>query len=314
LFTNRQASSGDYNREIGVDGRWGISDQTTIDAWFMKTDTPGLDGGDTAASVRFDWSSPLFEVRSSYFDIGENFNPEMGFVTRTGLRVVDPSFRWTPFFPDSKYFRSLGPHVNYRYTTDRSGELLSEYTHLDFDAFFKRGDKFSVAYNRLYELLDAPFEISEGIILPPGAYEWSETNLELMSDAGRPIDGSFNYTKGGFWSGDRTEIRVVAGWRPGPRVNVRLSWTRNDIDLPEGAFVTDLASLRVDFDFTTEMSLRSLVQYNSQSDRLLANVRFRYIYVPGSDLYVVYNETQLVEDSGLIDRAIIIKAIHLLRF
>ena len=63
-----------------------------------------------------------------------------------------------------------------------------------------------------------------------------------------------------------------------------------------------------------EMSLRSLVQYNSQSDRLLANVRFRYIYVPGSDLYVVYNETQLVEDSGLIDRAIIIKAIHLLRF
>ena len=314
LFTNRQASSGDYNREIGVDGRWGISDQTTIDAWFMKTDTPGLDGGDTAASVRFDWSSPLFEVRSSYFDIGENFNPEMGFVTRTGLRVVDPSFRWTPFFPDSKYFRSLGPHVNYRYTTDRSGELLSEYTHLDFDAFLKRGDKFSVAYNRLYELLDAPFEISEGIILPPGAYEWSETNLELMSDAGRPIDGSFNYTKGGFWSGDRTEIRVVAGWRPGPRVNVRLSWTRNDIDLPEGAFVTDLASLRVDFDFTTEMSLRSLVQYNSQSDRLLANVRFRYIYVPGSDLYVVYNETQLVEDSGLIDRAIIIKAIHLLRF
>ena len=314
LFTNRQASSGDYNREIGVDGRWGISDQTTIDAWFMKTDSPGLDGGDSAASVRFDWSSPLFEVRSSYFDIGENFNPEMGFVTRTGLRVVDPSFRWTPFFPDSKYFRSLAPHVNYRYTTDRSGELLSEYTHLDFDAFLKRGDKFSVAYNRRYELLDAPFEISEGIILPPGAYEWSETNLELMSDAGRPIDGSFNYTKGGFWSGDRTEIRVVAGWRPGPRVNVRLSWTRNDIDLPEGAFVTDLASLRVDFDFTTEMSLRSLVQYNSQSDRLLANVRFRYIYVPGSDLYVVYNETQLVEDSGLIDRAIIIKVIHLLRF
>ena len=314
LFTNRQASSGDYNREIGVDGRWGISDQTTIDAWFMKTDTPGLDGGDTAASVRFDWSSPLFEVRSSYFDIGENFNPEMGFVTRTGLRVVDPSLRWTPFFPDSKYFRSLAPHVNYRYTTDRSGELLSEYTHLDFDAFLKRGDKFSVAYNRRYELLDAAFEISEGIIIPPGVYEWSETNLELMSDAGRPIDGSFNYTKGGFWSGDRTEIRVVAGWRPGPRVNVRLSWTRNNIDLPEGAFITDLASLRVDFDFTTEMSLRSLVQYNSQSDRLLANVRFRYIYVPGSDLYVVYNETQLVEDSGLIDRAIIIKAIHLLRF
>ena len=132
--------------------------------------------------------------------------------------------------------------------------------------------------------------------------------------AGRPVDGSFNYTKGGFWSGDRTEIRVRAGWRPGPRVNLSLSWTRNDVDLPEGVFTTDLASLRTDFDFTTEMSLRSLIQYNSQSDRLLANARFRYIYVPGSDLYVVYNETQLVDGSGLIDRTILIKAIQLLRF
>ncbi len=314
LFTNRQANSSDYNRELGFDGRWGINEQTTIDAWFMKTETPELDGDDVAGSVRFDWSSPLFQARGSYLDIGENFNPEMGFVTRTGIRAVDPSFHWTPYFPDSKYLRNLGPHVNYRRTVAGEGELLSEFMHFDFDAFLEHGDKLSIAHDRRFELLEVPFEISEGVIIPPGAYEWSDNNLELQSDAGRPVDGSFNYTKGGFWSGDRAEIRVVAGWRPDPRIALRLSWTRNDIDLPEGAFTTDLASLRVDLDFTTEMSLRSLIQYNSQADRLLANIRFRYIYVPGSDLYIVYNETQLVEQSGLLDRTIVIKVIHLLRF
>ncbi len=171
-----------------------------------------------------------------------------------------------------------------------------------------------MAYNHRYELLELPFEISEGVIIPPGIYTWGETNLELQSDAQRPVDGSFNYTKGGFWSGDKTEIRVAAGWRPGPRVNLRLGWTRNDVVLPEGAFVTDLGSLRADYDFNTEMSIRSLFQYNSQRDQVLANVRFRYIYVPGSDLYVVYNERRVAERSDLIDRALIIKATHMFRF
>jgi len=314
LFTNRQASSDDYNREIGVDGRWGVNEQTTIDAWLMKTATPGLEGEDWAGSVRFDWSSPLWQVRGSYLDIGDNFNPEMGFVTRTGIRAVDPSLHWTPYFPDSRWVRNLSPHVNYRYTADQQNEKLSEYLHADFDMYLRYNDKVSVAHNRRYELLELPFEIYQGVIIPPGIYEWSETNLELQSDAGRPVDGSFNYTKGGFWSGDKTEYRVQAGWRPGPRVNLSLGWTRNDVVLPQGSFSTDLGNLRADFDFTTEMSIRSLFQYNSQSDQVLANVRFRYIYVPGSDLYVVYNERRVAERSDLIDRALIVKATYMFRF
>ena len=97
-------------------------------------------------------------------------------------------------------------------------------------------------------------------------------------------------------------------------MSFKLSWNHNEIDLPEGAFETDLASLRADLDFTTEMSMRSLIQYNSQQDIMLANIRLRYIYTPGSDLYLVYNETQVVEGSSLIDRAILFKATYLLRF
>ena len=314
LFTNRQGSSTDYNREIGVDGRWGINAETTADAWIMKTETPGLEGDDWAGQVRFDWSSPLWQVRGSYLDVGENFNPEMGFVNRVGIRVVDPSVHWTPYFPDSRYVRNLSPHLTFRYTTDHEGTQLSRYTHADWDMFLKHGDKLSIAYNHRYELLEEPFEISDGVLIPPGVYEWGETNLELQSDAGRPVDGSFNYTRGGFWSGDRNEVRLAAGWRPGARLNLRLAWSHNDIDLPEGTFTTDLGSLRIGFDFTTDMSLGGLIQYNSQSDQFFANIRFRYIYLPGSDLYVVYNESRVAEHSDLIDRAVIVKVTRLFRF
>ena len=314
LFTNRQANGDDYNRELGFDGRWGINAETTMDAWAMKTDTPGLDGDDWAGQVRFDWSSPLWQVRGSYMDIGENFNPEMGFVNRTGIRFADPTIFWTPFFPESRYLRNLSPHANFRYTADRDGEMLSRYVHLDWDAFLKRGDKISMAYNNRFELLLEPFEIVEGVIIPPGSYDWGETELELQSDAGRPIDGMFRYTSGGFWGGERREYQVRGGWRAGARFNLSLSWTRNNIVLPEGAFKTDLASTRIGVDFSPDMSLGALIQYNSDSDQATANVRFRYIYHPGSDLFVVYNERRVAEQSNLLDRAIIVKISRLFRF
>jgi hypothetical protein len=314
LFTNRQASGNDYNRELGFDGRWGINEQTTLDAWVMKTDTPGLEGEDWAGSVHFDWSTPLWQVSATYLDIDDNFNPEMGFVTRVGIRTVEPTMHWTPYFPDSSWLRNLSPHATYRYTTDQENVKVSEYLHLDWDMYLRSNDKLSVAHNSYYELLILPFFIYEGVVIPPGIYEWGETNLELQSDAGRPVDGSFNYTKGGFWSGDRSETRIAAGWRPSPGLSFNLGWTHNDVVLPQGSFTTDLGNLRAEFDFTTEMSIRSLVQYNSQSDQVLANVRFRYIYLPGSDLYVVYNERRVAERSDLIDRALIIKATYLFRF
>ena len=314
LFTNRQANGDDYNRELGFDGRWGINAETTMDAWAMKTETPGLDGEDWAGQVRFAWSSPLWQVSGSYVDIGENFNPEMGFVNRTGIRFTDPAVFFTPFFPNSRYFRNLNPHVNFRYTTDRDGEPLSRYMHFDFDAFLKRGDKLSVAYNNRFELLLEPFEIVEGVIIPPGSYDWGEIELELQSDAGRPIDAMFKYTSGGFWGGERSEYQVRGGWRAGARFNLRVTWTRNAIVLPEGAVNTDLVSTRVGVDFSPDLSVGALIQYNSDSDQTTANVRLRYIYHPGSDFFIVYNERRLAEQSNLLDRAIIVKLTRLFRF
>ena len=38
------------------------------------------------------------------------------------------------------------------------------------------------------------------------------------------------------------------------------------------------------------MTLRTLTQYNSTTDSVSTSVRFNWIYFPGSDLYVAYDE------------------------
>ena len=97
-------------------------------------------------------------------------------------------------------------------------------------------------------------------------------------------------------------------------MSTAVGWTRNDIDLPGGDFVTNLWSTRISYDINTRVFLAGLFQYDNLTDQFFSNVRLNFIHTPGADLFLVYNERRLTEDPTLIDRAIILKATHLLRF
>lgn len=318
LVTNQQAGGDDYNRGLGLDGRWAATGNLTIDGWWMSTQTgavePGIDDSEWAGAVNGDWSDGTWNVSGSVTEIGEAFNPELGFVSRLGVRSYDSTVMWTPYFPDSPAVRNHSPHVSFGYLTDRHGRLLTRRWHLDWDTYLRRGDKLSVAHNRMFEQLDLPFEIVPGVVIPPGAYSFEEVNLELQSDQSRPVYASLNYTWGDFWDGTRKNLRTSVGFRLGARFSSGVSWDRNDVELGAGAFVTDLWRMRLSYDFNTSLFLSGLFQYDSLTNQFLSNVRVNFIHTPGADVFLVYNERRLTEDPTLIDRALILKVTHLLRF
>lgn len=314
LFTNRQATGSDYNRTFGFDGRWAVDDQITVDGWVMKTTTPGLDlGSEWAGAISANWASPEWQVTASAMDVGEGFNPELGFVNRTGLRSYNTNVFWTPYFPDSTWIRNLGPHVTFSYLTDREDRLLSRFVHLDYDMFLKRGDKLSIAHNRFFERLDTLFEIVPGVVIPAGDYNFDEIQLEAQSDQSRVAWVRALYTWGTFWDGRRKNWDLSAGFRIGARFNASGAVNINQVTLPGGEFTATLVSTRLAYDFNTRVFLSGLLQYDNLTDRFLSNVRLRYNYEPLSDIFLVYNESRLTEDPTLIDRSIILKITKLFR-
>ena len=91
----------------------------------------------------------------------------------------------------------------------------------------------------------------------------------------------------------------------------------NWIDLPEGRFTTELVTTRTTYTVTPQMFVSALLQYNSGNDSLGTNVRFRWEYQPGSELFVVYNEqrdTLTPRFPELENRAFIIKVNRWFRF
>ena len=114
---------------------------------------------------------------------------------------------------------------------------------------------------------------------------------------------------GGFRGGSRLELTPQLSVEPG----VSLNW----IDLPEGRFTTELVTPRTTYTVTPLMFVSALLQYNSSNNSLGANIRFRWEYQPGSELFVVYSEqrdTLTPRFPELENRAFIIKINRLFRF
>jgi hypothetical protein len=89
------------------------------------------------------------------------------------------------------------------------------------------------------------------------------------------------------------------------------------VDLPEGRFTARLARTRVSYAFSPRMVLGALLQYNSSNQSLSTNLRFRWEYQPGSDLFVVYSDGRNTLSPGfpqLETQRLIVKLTRLFRF
>ena len=91
----------------------------------------------------------------------------------------------------------------------------------------------------------------------------------------------------------------------------------NRIDLPEGQFITQLLTTRTTYTVSPLMFVSGLLQYNSSNNSMSTNLRLRWEYRPGSELFVVYNDqrdTLARRFPELNNRAFIIKVNRLFRF
>ena len=139
----------------------------------------------------------------------------------------------------------------------------------------------------------------------------------VNSSPGRRIYERVTVSPVQFYGGTRLNLSAAAGLRATSQFSAEVQYNRNDVKMPWGDFVVDLSTLRLDYTFTPRMTVRSLTQDNTSTHEISNNVRFNFIYRPGSDIYIVYNDlsqTGLPADIfGKKDRQLVVKATYLLQ-
>jgi hypothetical protein len=296
IFINREAAGGlaapgDENQTFGVDGRWGIGEYGMLSGFAARTSTPGLEGSDHAFSLEGDYDSEAWSFGLGYTEVGEHFNPEVGFLRRSAYQSWSTSLVYR-YRPRNNRFglHELRPHYSYSVHHDLDGFKESAFLHVDNHWEWKSGAEIHTGINFIHEGLLEPFEISDGISVPAGSYGNHELQLVGFTDQGAPLSVSLDVYIGGFFNGDRVVVSPGLLWRHGDRFTSEWRWERQDVDLPTGEFVTDLGRVRLSWSFSTRSTLQALFQYNNVDDLWSANLRYSWLRTANTGLFIVYND------------------------
>ena len=285
------------------------------DAWFQQSDTPGLDGSDTAFGVNLSMPSNTgWRAEAGYTQIEDNFYPGLGFVRRTGVDEVSLStgHTWRPRgTPLRTIFSGLNvTRIEYLDDVFVDGDKLDVQTqNINLQALnleFNSQDSVSVGFSNNKEGLEAPFMVSRGVVIPAGSYSFDTLNLSVRSGDQRAIGGGFFVNDGEFYDGERFGVTTFFGWRPSPHFRTNLNYQYNEISfpgkgddlLPSGlprcttldcAFVTRVVRLSLETIFSSRWSWVNLLQYDNISRTIGVNSRLHWIPQAGREAFLVLN-------------------------
>ena len=299
IYTDGDPTSNRDNSVYGADFRYlnnsiGSGRSFEADAWFQRSDTPGLNGDD--ASYGFGLRLPNntgWRSRVAYKEVQRNFNPAMGYVNRTNVRDYTADFGYTHFFTTGK-FQSVFAGVDAQRIEVIDGQLQSEIlTYRLMELQSTTRDSVRVSYTTNQEVVQRPFTLYSSqdrvVSIQPGQYSFNESRFDFSTGGQRTLVGSFSYQTGDFYNGKRDNIGISTTWNQSRHFVLRASYDWNDIELPQGDFITRLLSVNSQVAFSTTLYWISLVQYDNLSEEIGINTRLQWIPRAGQEGFVVLN-------------------------
>jgi len=323
MATNRSVSvSGTgSNQAYGVDGAFSFYQNVNVGAYWAKTATTSRSNEDSDSyQGRFDYTADRYGARAEFLKVGDNFNPEVGFLRRDDFKRSYAQLRFSPRPKNVPRVRKFTWEAGTEYLVNGAGDLETREHTGRFNTEFENSDGVTLDVTDTYEMLLLPFSPGAGVIVPPGSYSFQTFQASYTMGPQRPVSGTWSITRGGYYGGDITTFGFSAGRVSlSKRFSLEPRASINHVTLPAGEFTTRLYGSRVDYGFSPRMFASALLQYNSTDRTFSSNLRYRWEYRPGSEFFLVWTDEQDTRDPrlggiGLRNRAFVIKATRLLRF
>ena len=294
LTNGNPAGTGD-NTVFGIDAGYRSNDfrgDKNLDAnvWALVSSSEGVDNDDGAYGASIGSPNDRWSWFAQFEEIQANFNPALGFVPRSDVRRYSGEVAFEPRIDEK--IRQLEITLYTEVITDTDDVLETWFTEAQpFGIEWDSGDTFRIEFEHVHDELREDFEISDGVTIPGGAYDYDLWRLEFDSARKRPVSTRLAVSGGSFYDGDRTSYRASVNYRVAPVFTGSVEYNQNDIDLDGGSFSTQIGRVRSRFSFSPNLSWNTFIQWDNVSETFGINSRVRWIPTPGQEVFFVFNET-----------------------
>ena len=321
MFTNRSvgASGAGSNQVYGIDAEFGFYENLELGGYWARSETAALTENQESWQAAMNYAGDRYGAGLSMLSVGEDFNPEIGFLRRSDFRKSAGSLRFSPRPASIDWIRKLTWEASLDYFEDGDGRIESRKQGGRFNVELENSDRWSIDVTREFDRVDASFPISRDLRVPMGRYDFTSYRTSYTSGPQRRISGNISYRWGSYYHGKIQSLGVSQGRVVvSNHLSLEPGVSFNRLDMPEGESNQTVLRLRADYAFTPRMFASSLVQYTTDGRIFSSNLRFRWEYRPGSELFLVWTDERnmdpAVGEPGLRTRGLAIKATRLLRY
>jgi hypothetical protein len=246
-------------------------------------------GQDDSFGVNFNFPNEPWNGYFRFKQVGTNFDPALGFVSRPGIRDYQGNIVHRERFTDSA-IRWWDVGVWTDITTGLNNEIQSHFNYdMWTDFYTNAGDFFLAEVWEDYE--NAPsFSLPHNISVPAGKYTFQVLHLRSETAPGRFLSGVEDVQVGGFYGGKLLQTDTTLNIHPDETFTIGLRHIMQQISMPAGNVAIHVESLDTSVNFTPDMELRGQMQYDNISKNMDLSFRYRWEFEPGSELLVVLGD------------------------
>jgi len=287
------------NTLAGVDADWHSSTihgdkKLSIGGWAARSSGDLPSGKRDGWGFKVDLPNDFWEAYARYMEFGDALDPALGFLPRPGTRWYDV---WNAFKPRPardghfSWIRQAFFETGYKQVDDQSGRTESSRLFTaPFNIEAESGAHLEVNWIPTFERLTAPFEVSPGVLIPPGRYRFTRYRAEAESPQTHLCRVGATIYFGDFYDGQLTQTDAFVNWDVlKGHLHQKLELQNDFGRLPEGNFAVRLFQLQNIFAFSPRLLMFGYFQYDNDSREMGMNARLRWTFRPGNDLFFVWN-------------------------
>ena len=305
------------NYAYGADAAFNFFTDLSMTGYWSKSDTPGRDGRDSSYRGEFNWNADRTGLQLEHLYVGDNFNPEIGFVRRSAFKRSYGQARYSPRPTSVRGLRKAFFESSLDYYESTAGQVESREIQGQFRMELTTSDQVGIEYTDAFEHLATAFTVAPGVTIPPGDYQFGQTKATWFMSASRRMSGFASATVGQFYGGTLRELAWRGRVELSPQLSVEPQMSLNHVDTPYGIGDTNVVGARATYTLTPRMFVSALLQYQSSVKAVTNNLRFRWEYQPGSELFIVYSDARDTDNTGfappILNRSFVVKVTKLFR-